>query len=219
MFTGIIEERGTVRCLRRLQGGVRMQIEAQKVLPDLKPDDSVAVNGVCLTVEKLSKNGFEAAAVRETLERTAIPDFKAGCAVNLERALRMGDRLGGHWITGHVDGTGILSRIQRDGVSRIFTVRADSSMIRYMVEKGSVALDGVSLTVFGVEKARFQVALIPHTLETTTLGLAREGCRMNIETDLLGKYVEKILSGGERAFSRDASRIRRRDWETQGDLT
>jgi len=217
MFTGIIEEKGTIRSIRRLPRGLMIQVSAQKVLPDLKPDDSVAVSGVCLTVESLSRNGFEAVAVQETLDRTAMTDLRAGSAVNLERALRVGDRLGGHWVTGHVDGTGVLSRIERDGVSRLFTVRVAPSMTRNIVEKGSVALDGVSLTAFRVEKTRFQVALIPHTLETTTLGLAREGCRVNIETDLLGKYIEKYMPAGNRAIGRDASRLLRQDGEMQGE--
>jgi riboflavin synthase len=164
-------------------------------------------------------NGFEATAVQETLERTALPDYKAGSAVNLERALRLGDRLGGHWITGHVDGTGVLSRIERDGVSRIFTLRVASAMTRYIVEKGSVALDGVSLTVFRVEENRFQVALIPHTLETTTLGLSREGSRMNIETDLLGKYIGKFMPPGSRLEHKDVFRFLRTDDGMQGDLS
>jgi len=219
MFTGIIEEKGAIRSLRRLPRGIRLQISAGRVLSDLKPDDSVAVNGICLTVEKLSENGFEATAVKETLEKTALPDLKAGSAVNLERALRLGDRLGGHWITGHVDGTGILSRIERHGVSRIFTVRVSPDMTRHIVEKGSVALDGVSLTVFRVEETRFRAALIPHTLETTTLGHAREGCRMNIETDLLGKYVEKFMRPGNRTAHRDAFRLPRQDGGMPGDLS
>jgi riboflavin synthase len=192
MFTGIVEEIGVVSKTVPTIGGRKLRVRAEAVLAGLKPDDSVAVNGVCLTVTAVASDGFDADAVDETLKKTTIASWFPGFKVNLERALRADGRLGGHFVQGHVDGTAKVTAIRRLGESRMMDAEVPSELSRYIVPKGSVALNGVSLTVAEASGIRFSVALIPHTLLRTTLGDLKTGDEFHIETDVLGKYVERL---------------------------
>ncbi len=192
MFTGIIEEVGT---LDRLAGG-EIAIRAAKVLEDVALGDSIAVNGICLTVTHFDAAHFTADVMPETVRRTSLAELRHGSRVNLERALTLRSRLGGHIVSGHIDGVGTIAAMQEEGNAILLTVRARDDLLRYIVEKGSVALDGISLTVARAGAAEFTVSLIPHTREITNLREKRIGSRLNIETDILGKYVEKLFPGG-----------------------
>ena len=192
MFTGIIEEVGA---LERLAGG-EITIRAKKVLEDVALGDSIAVNGICLTVTHFDAAHFTADVMPETVRRTSLAELKRGSRVNLERALTLRSRLGGHIVSGHIDGVGTIATMKEEGNAILLTVRAGADILRYIVEKGSVALDGISLTVARVSAADFTVSLIPHTREITNLREKRIGSRLNIETDILGKYVEKLFPGG-----------------------
>ena len=194
MFTGIVEELGRVQAVAHADRGARLEIACTDVLDDAGIGDSIAVNGCCLTVVELGDGWWAADAQVETLDRTTLGALAAGDPVNLERPLRVGDRLGGHLVLGHVDGVGEVVKIepQPDGSSRV-TVRAPSELARYLVEKGSVTVDGVSLTITTVDDAEFGVALIPHTLAVTTLGVRNAGDRVNLEADMIAKHVAKLL--------------------------
>lgn len=192
MFTGIIEEVGR---LERLAGG-EIAIRAKKVLEDVALGDSIAVNGICLTVTRFDAAHFTADVMPETIRRTSLAELRRGSRVNLERALTLKSRLGGHIVSGHIDGAGTIAAMKEEGNAVLLTVRASDSVLRYVVEKGSVALDGISLTVASVSAADFTVSLIPHTREITNLREKSVGSRLNIETDILGKYVEKLFPGG-----------------------
>jgi riboflavin synthase len=195
MFTGIIEELGRVRAVTLNEGGARLEIEAATVLDDARVGDSIAANGCCLTVVERADNWWAADAVTETLERTTLGALQTGDPINLERPVRLQDRLGGHIVQGHVDGVGCVTEqvALPDGSSR-FTIDAPPDVLRYVVEKGSIAVDGISLTVASVAPARFDIAVIPHTLAATTLGARRPGARVNIEVDVLAKYVERLTT-------------------------
>ena len=193
MFTGIIEEVGHVARI----GGGSLVIDCQKVLEDVHLGDSIAVNGVCLTVTHFDRSSFTADVMPETVRRTSLAELKKGSPVNLERALTLASRLGGHIVSGHIDGTGDIVKFVDEGNAILMTVSAESGLLRYIVEKGSVALDGISLTVASVTDHDFTVSLIPHTREVTNLGSKKLGSPINIETDVLGKYVEKMLGGSK----------------------
>jgi riboflavin synthase len=193
LFTGIIEEVGHVNRI----GGGSLVIDCHKVLEDVQLGDSIAVNGVCLTVTHFDKSSFTADVMPETVRRTSLAELKKGSPVNLERALTLASRLGGHIVSGHIDGTGEIVKFADEGNAILMTISAGPELLRYIVEKGSVALDGISLTVAAVTKADFTVSLIPHTREVTNLGSKKAGSTINIETDVLGKYVEKMLGGSE----------------------
>lgn len=199
MFTGIVETMGSVVALEPAGDLVRIDIDAGPVAEGVRIGDSIAVNGGCLTVTGIEGARLAFEAIRETQERTALGDLAAGARVNLERALRADGRLDGHIVQGHVDGVGTVRALERQGDDVRLSVECGEELADAMVEKGSVAIDGVSLTVAGVSEAGFEVALIPHTLEVTTLGERRPGDRVNLEADVLGKYVkryvERILSG------------------------
>ena len=197
MFTGIIEEVGA---LERLAGG-EIAIRAKKVLEDVALGDSIAVNGICLTVTHFDAAHFTADVMPETVRRTSLAELKRGSRVNLERALTLRSRLGGHIVSGHIDGVGTIAAMKEEGNAILLTVRAGADILRYIVEKGSVALDGISLTVARVSAADFTVSLIPHTREITNLREKRSGSRLNIETDILGKYVEKLFPGARKGES------------------
>jgi riboflavin synthase len=195
MFTGIVEELGHVRSVVPNEGGARLVIEADTVLEDAQLGASIAVNGCCLTVVAWDRWAWSADAVIETLERTNLGDLEAGDAVNLERPVRLSDRLGGHLVQGHVDATGsIRGREPQSDGSTLVTFDAPADVLRYVVHKGSITVDGVSLTVARREPTSFAVALIPHTLEVTTLGTHKVGDRVNLEVDLIAKYVEALLA-------------------------
>ena len=187
MFTGLIQ--GTAR-VASLDDG-RLRLEAGLELAD---GDSVAVNGVCLTATGVGDGGFDADVMPETLRRTSLGALRPGDHVNVELPLRPSDRLGGHMVQGHVDGTGTIDSLTDEGFARLVRVSAPAELLRYVVEKGSIAVDGVSLTVFGVEDDAFTVSLIPETLERTTLGRAEPGRTVNLEVDVLAKYVEKLVA-------------------------
>jgi riboflavin synthase len=194
MFTGIVEEQGRVRRVTPNVGGARLVIDASAVLDDAVLGASIAVNGCCLTVTEFDEYSFSADAVIETLARTNLGDLAAGDAVNLERPLRLADRLGGHLVQGHVDATGVVrDRAPEPDGSTMVTVEAPESVLRYVVHKGSITVDGVSLTVARCADDAFAVALIPHTLAVTTLGASAPGTRVNLEVDLIAKYVERLL--------------------------
>lgn len=193
MFTGIVETMGFVRALLRSGGVAELVIEAPAVVAGTRVGDSIAVNGVCLTVTVLADDALHFQAVPETLERSSLGRLAAGSAVNLERALRADGRLDGHIVQGHVDATGRVRALRREGDDVRLYVDCDPQLAELLVEKGSVAIEGVSLTVVGVEPAGFDVALIPHTLAVTTLGRLAPGAPVNLEADVLGKYVKRYL--------------------------
>jgi riboflavin synthase len=192
MFTGLIADLGTVSALEHNGAGATLEIQT-RLASELSLGDSIAVNGVCLTVSKVDEQSFEAEAMIETLTRSSLGALEIGVPVNLELPLRAQDRLGGHIVQGHIDGTGTVTDIREEGFARVLTVEADPRLERYLVEKGSVALDGVSLTVSALHPGVFQVSLIPETLERTSLGGAVTGKRVNIEVDVLAKHVERLM--------------------------
>lgn len=193
MFTGIVEEVGTVARVKRGQHSAVLAIRAETVLEGARIGDSIAVNGVCLTVAALGGGSFSADVMHETLDRSALAGLAPGAPVNLERAMPANGRFGGHIVAGHVDGVGIIRRVRRDGTAIWYTVEAASEVLRYVVEKGSIAMDGISLTVAAVSEAEFSVSAIPHTVAQTVLRARRAGDLVNLEADIIGKYVEKLL--------------------------
>ncbi|MBR6243642.1 MAG: riboflavin synthase [Ruminococcus sp.] len=201
MFTGIIEEKGTVKEIRHSGDASFIKIEADRIFSDLCIGDSVAVNGVCLTVTHFGGGVFRADVMNETLSRSSLGSLSAGSPVNLERAMAAGGRFGGHIVTGHIDGTGIISDIRNDGIAVWYTVSAPPEILRYIVEKGSVAIDGISLTVAKVTDSDFSVSVIPHTADVTTLSSKRRGDTVNLENDIVGKYVEKLIRPAEETKS------------------
>lgn len=197
MFTGIIEELGIVRRLERGSDSCIISIQANQVLGDVQLGDSIAVNGVCLTVTSFDKEHFTADMMAETLAKTNLKDLSTGQRVNLERAVRLGDRMGGHLVQGHVDAVGIISSQQRVDIARILRINAPDEILKYLVAKGSVAIDGISLTVVEVLYDSFTVSIIPHTAQKTTLGFKNPGDTVNLEADIIGRYVEKLLKRSE----------------------
>lgn len=193
MFTGIIEEVGHVKSLHRGAKSFTLEVEAEKVLEGTFVGDSIATNGVCLTVTSLTGHGFTADVMPETVSRTALGELVSGSPVNLERALSLQTRLGGHIVSGHIDGTGRIADRRQDDTALWLTIECDSKLLRYIIEKGSVTLQGVSLTVARVDARSFAVSLIPHTQAATTLHQAKVGDLVNIENDIIAKYVEKLL--------------------------
>lgn len=193
MFTGIVEERGRIRSAGPGPSGVRLAVECRTVASDATLGASVAVNGVCLTVVERDESGLSFDLVSETRDRSALGDLRPGDPVNLERPVTLVTRLGGHLVQGHVDGVGTVESVVHDRGSASITVRMPGGLDRYVVEKGSIAVDGVSLTVATLEDGTFTVALVPHTLTLTTLGQRRPGDRVNLEVDVVSKYVEKLV--------------------------
>jgi riboflavin synthase len=191
MFTGLVAATGAVESLDRDGDGVRLRVRTE-LAGELAPGDSIAVNGVCLTALDPDGQGFSADVMEETLRRSSLGPLAKGDEVNLELPLRAGDRLGGHMVQGHVDGTGSVEAVNDDGFARVVRIGAPPALLRYVVEKGSIAVDGVSLTVSVVDGDGFEVSLIPETLERTTLGAAEPGRVVNLEVDVLAKYVEKL---------------------------
>lgn len=193
MFTGLVEELGKVKQIARGAKSVRLSVFGKKVLDGVQLGDSIAVNGTCLTVVDFSRDWFTADVMPETVERTALAGLKTGDTVNLERTLRVGDRLGGHIVCGHIDGIGtILAKEQNDNAI-IVRIGAGPEVMRYIITKGSIAIDGTSLTVVDFGADWFTVSLIPHTAARTTVGLKAVGEPVNLESDIIGKYVEKLL--------------------------
>lgn len=192
MFTGIVEEVGTIENVRNAEQSAVLNINASLILEDLRIGDSVAVNGVCLTVTEFDSKGFKADVMHETLNRSGFKHLKSKTKVNLERAMPANGRFGGHIVSGHIDGTGTVSRIEKDDNAYWYTINTDKSIMRYIVEKGSVAIDGISLTVALVGDSGFSISAIPHTVSSTVLSNRNTGDVVNIEVDIVGKYIEKF---------------------------
>lgn len=197
MFTGIVEELGNVENIKLLTESAELTIKARKVLEGTIIGDSISVNGVCLTVIRLSSREFTVDVMAETVHKTNLAELKQGSPVNLERALQLQTRLGGHLVSGHVDGVGTITRINSVGIAKVYEINSPPSLLPYILPKGSVAIDGISLTVVKVTEEFFSVSLIPHTFSETTLGKKGNGDRVNLETDLIGKYVALFLAKPE----------------------
>lgn len=193
MFTGIVEETGTLRSLSRGSKSCVIHVQCSTVLEDTRIGDSIAVNGICLTVTSMESGGFTADVMNETLSRSSLAQTRPGDPVNLERAMAANGRFGGHIVSGHIDGTGIIRKIRDDDNAVWYTVEAPPEILRYVVEKGSIAIDGISLTVARVDDRSFQVSVIPHTRAVTALSSRRVGSPVNLENDIVGKYVEKLM--------------------------
>jgi riboflavin synthase len=193
VFTGLVAATGTVREADRSEAGTRLAIDAGPLAAELAEGDSVAVNGVCLTATRVAEGSFSADVMAETLDRSSLGPLAAGDRVNLELPLRASDRLGGHVVQGHVDGVGEVRSVTGDGFARLVEVGAAPGLLRYVVEKGSIAVDGVSLTVAAIAADAFTVSLIPETLERTNLGSREPGAVVNLEVDVLAKYVERLM--------------------------
>ncbi|MCG2676493.1 riboflavin synthase [bacterium] len=205
MFTGLIEEMGTVKSISRRAGSMELTISGKEVVKDMRKGDSISVNGVCLTVTSLqfTVTSFSVDVGAETLRKTNLEELRIGEKVNLERALKVGERLGGHFVTGHINGVGIIKKKVKEGETFLFEIEAPGEIMDYVIPKGSIAVDGISLTVVdfspprfaerGRGKNRFRVSIIPHTLEVTTLDLKKVGDKINLEADMIGKYVSKMI--------------------------
>ena len=193
MFTGIIEEIGELMAVQSGSDSMVLTIKAQTILEGVKVGDSIATNGVCLTVIELGKNLFNADVMHETMNRSALGSLKMGSKVNLERAMKSDGRFGGHMVAGHIDGTGQIKDMHKDDNAIWYTIAAGQEILRYIIEKGSIAIDGISLTVAKVTQTDFSVSSIPHTLQQTTLAERKKGDIVNLENDMVGKYIEKFL--------------------------
>ena len=193
MFTGIVEETGTIKKIEKGTSSGRLTIEADKVLQGSEIGDSIAVNGVCLTITGMSGHLFTADVMAETMNRSSLGLLQPGSRVNLERAMPADGRFGGHIVAGHVDGTGTIVKIEKDETAVWYRIEAAPEVLRYIVEKGSITIDGISLTVATVSDTDFQVSIIPHTQANTVLSDRKTGDVVNLETDIIGKYVEKLL--------------------------
>jgi riboflavin synthase len=203
MFTGLIEETGTIKSIRPEGGGFRISVSAAKITDNMKTDDSVAINGVCQTVVKCDNNGFEVVAVEETLRKTAFKQLRAGDRVNLERALKLSDRLGGHIVQGHVDCTGRINSIEKERTAINLWISYPPEFEKYLVNTGSICINGISLTSARIERNRFMVAVIPHTWDNTTLNEAKTGDLVNLEFDILGKYIKNLMLGNRKNEEKD----------------
>lgn len=193
MFTGIVEEIGKIESIKKGAKSSTLTVSGHLIFTDLNLGDSVSVNGVCLTVASLTENSFTADVMHETLNRSSLGHLKTGSAVNLERAMAANGRFGGHVVSGHIDGTGQISKIKKDDNAIWYTIRANSAIMRYIVHKGSIAIDGISLTIAEVSGEDFSVSIIPHTAKSTILSEKSVGSVVNLENDLIGKYVEKLM--------------------------
>jgi len=193
VFTGIIEEIGKIQTVRKGAASSSISVQTKKVMEDVHIGDSIAVNGVCLTVTAFSQGGFTADVMHETFNRSSLGSLQTGSPVNLERAMPSNGRFGGHIVSGHIDGTGTVSAIQKDDNAVWYTIKTAPGILRYIVEKGSVAIDGISLAVAAVERDCFSVSIIPHTASITTLSNRRVGDTVNLENDCIGKYVERLM--------------------------
>ncbi|WP_297425155.1 riboflavin synthase [Clostridium sp.] len=207
MFTGIIEEVGILQEVSLGNGFGVMQIKCNNILDDTKLGDSIATNGVCLTVKEKSSNSFKAEVMGETLAKSNLGSLKAGDKLNLERALRLSDRLGGHIVSGHIDGVGKIIEIKEESNGTWFTISAPKDVLRYVIYKGSIGIDGISLTVAYVDDEVFKVSVIPHTLDNTILPYKKVNSIVNLECDLVGKYIEKLFNGKNESNEAEKSNI------------
>lgn len=193
MFTGLVEELGTLEAMTGSGQSSRLVIRAERVLEGVKTGDSIAVNGICLTVTSFTSRQFTVDVMPETLNKTSLRQLRQGQSVNLERAMRLGDRFGGHIVSGHVDGTGTVISRQPHANAVLFRIAADASLLKYVIPRGSICIDGISLTVVDVDDAGFSVSIIPHTLAETSLRDRKVGDQVNLEADVIGKYVERLM--------------------------
>ena len=207
MFTGIIEEIGQIESVQKGSKSAVLHIRCNEVLDGTRVGDSIAVNGVCLTVTSMNNRGYTADVMAETLERSSLGSLKSGSRVNLERAMPADGRFGGHIVAGHIDGTGTIVEIPKDETAVWYRVRTEPDILRYIVEKGSITIDGISLTVARVSREDFSVSIIPHTQGNTTLADRRTGDIVNLETDIIGKYIEKLLQPKEPEQEQDGSKL------------
>jgi riboflavin synthase len=199
MFTGLVEEIGTIQSVIKSTKSAKIIIKASKVLEDVKLGDSISTNGVCLTVTEYSAKNFTVDVMAETMRRSNLNNLSPGDEVNLERALKVGDRLGGHIVSGHIDGVGMVSKYEDEDNAVWITISAAPEILKYIVQKGSIAIDGVSLTVAYVDDSVFKVSIIPHTKDVTTLLRKKAGVQVNLECDMVGKYIEKLMGAKEQA--------------------
>ena len=197
MFTGIVEEIGKVSEINPIPGGKTIKISAVKILNDISANDSISVNGVCLTATAVDEHGFKVDAVGVTLEKTTFSELHISSPVNLERSLKLSDRLGGHFVLGHVNGTGVIKEIIKLGDNYLIRVKVPDNMKRYLIDEGSITIDGISLTIAGLKDSTIDISIIPHTWNHTTLQYKNSEDRVNIETDVLAKYVEKLTNNKE----------------------
>jgi len=194
MFTGLVEEVGNIKAITKSTKSAKITIKARKVLEGVKLGDSISTNGVCLTVTDFSTNYFTVDVMAETMRRSNLKNLSSGDEINLERALRLGDRLGGHMVSGHIDGVGVISQYENEENAVWITIKTPLELLRYIIEKGSIAIDGVSLTVAYVDDICFKVSIIPHTKDVTTLLRKKIGDEVNLECDMVGKYIEKLIA-------------------------
>lgn len=194
MFTGIIEEIGTIKKINKTAQSANLIIEAKLIINDLKTGDSLSTNGVCLTVSAIKNNLIYVDIMNETIKRSNLYLLKENSKVNLERALQLNSRLGGHIVSGHIDGIGTIVSIKKDSIAIWYEIKTDFKIMKYIVEKGSITIDGISLTIAKVNKLNFSVSIIPHTATQTILSLKKIGSLVNLENDLIGKYVEKLIT-------------------------
>ncbi|MCR5106495.1 MAG: riboflavin synthase [Eubacterium sp.] len=194
MFTGIIEEIGIVKSIKKDNKSAEIYISANKIMDDIHLGDSIAVNGVCLTARNIMKDGFVADVMAETLRSSSLGELRTGSRVNLERAMQMNGRFGGHIVSGHIDGTGVITEKKPEANAIWVSVKTDPSILKFIIEKGSIAIDGISLTVHYVDDKIFKVSIIPHTQEETTLTWKNEGDIVNLENDIVGKYINRFIS-------------------------
>ncbi len=199
MFTGIIEEIGVIKSVQRGRNSARLTISAKTILEDVRLGDSISVNGVCLTVTSFTKSEFNADVMHETMNRSSLKQLNSGSKVNLERAMLLGSRFGGHIVSGHIDGTGSIINVEADDNAVWYRIRADRDILRFIIEKGSIAIDGISLTVAKLYNDGFSVSIIPHSMENTILKYKKAGDIVNLENDCVGKYVARLM--GETGFS------------------
>lgn len=192
MFTGIVEEIGKVKFLKKGAKSAVLTIEGSVVLGDLELGHSVATNGVCLTVTSIDRNCFTVDVMNETLQKSSLGSLQVGSAVNLERAMQVGGRFGGHIVSGHIDGIGKITNIRKDDIAIWYTIQTSADIMKYIIQKGSITIDGISLTVAKVERDKFSVSIIPHTAKETTLSQKHIGTVVNLENDMVGKYIEKL---------------------------
>jgi riboflavin synthase len=216
MFSGIVEEIGAIQSIDKGLAGAKISIVASLVLEDLTVGDSISVSGACLTASQVGTTSFSVDVSTETLNCTTLGTIPVGSPVNLERALKLNARMGGHLVTGHVDGIGILRARQQDGNAIQLTVEASEEIIRYCVTKGSITVDGISLTINAVSERSFAVAIIPHTAKVTTMGLKQIGHTVNLESDVIGKYVERLLQGSAAYPAKSAPTIDREYLQKRG---
>ena len=211
MFTGIVEELGEVKNIKRSSQAIVLTIKAEKVLEDIKLGDSIATNGVCLTVTDFNEQEFEVDVTPETMRKSSLGELSIRDEVNLERALRLKDRLGGHLVSGHIDGTGKISAMQREDNAILITITPDPELLKYIISEGSIAVDGISLTVAKLTETDFTVSIIPLTNKETTLAQKKVGSIVNLETDMIGKYVERMMNFQEEEENNDLDMEKLRD--------